>query len=358
MSKLVQYLKEVIERGGSDLHMSVNSPPMMRLFGELVPLENYPLSSDDTVEILGSLLNDEQMMDLEKYKNIDFALELPYAGYVQRYRCNFFFQKSGLDGVFRVIPREIPSLRELNLPSQLEDLALFLDGLILVTGPTGCGKSTTIAALVDIINTTQARHIITLEDPIEFVHRNKLSIIHQRQVNMHVLSFERAVRAAMREDTDVIIMGETRDLNSVENMLTAASMGHLVFSTMHTASAPKAVERIVEFYPPSRRTSVRMMLADCLRAIIAQQLIPRSDEMGRVPAVEIMVNNLSIANLIRESKVHQIPTVIQTGKQFGMVSMDDFLMKLFNEGKITAIEAFENSIDKKKLESVLRQHRR
>ena len=358
MAKIIQYLKEIVERGASDLHISVGSPPMMRLHGELVQLERTVLSARDTVELLSSLLNDDLLEELDRYKNLDFAYELPHAGYMQRFRCNFFFQKDGIDAVFRAIPREIPSLKQLNLPRQLEELAWYKDGLILVTGPTGCGKSTTISAILNIINKNQSRHIICVEDPIEYVHPNKQSIIHQRQVNIHTLSFENAIKASMKEDADVIMVGELRELNTIDLVLTAASMGHLVFSTMHTLSAPKTVERLIDCYPSSRQNSIRMILADCIRAIVAQQLIPRSDGWGRLPAVEIMINCLPISNLIRDSKVHQIPSVMQTSKNMGMIAMDDYLMELYDEGKITAMEAFENSIDKKKLESVLKHDRR
>jgi len=354
MVDIVQYLKEVVERGGSDLHLSVGSPPMMRQHGELIKLEKRPLADEDTTMLLSELITEDQMEELERYRSIDFAIEIPHAGFIQRYRCNVFFQKDGMDGVFRVIPREIPTLKELNLPKNIEDLAWYKDGLIMITGPTGSGKSTTISAVIDIINTTQSRHIITIEDPIEYVHPDKQSIIHQRQIGLHTLSFKRAIRAAMREDADVIMVGEMRDLETIDHVLNAASTGHLVLTTMHTPSAPKSVERFIEFYPSSRQGSVRNMLADCLRAVVAQQLIPRADGWGRIPAVEIMINCLPIANLIRDFKTHQIPSIMQTSKNIGMVLMDDYLMQLYNEGKITAIEAFEHSIDKKKLESVLK----
>jgi len=357
VANLIQYLKEVVERGASDLHISVGAPPMMRLNGELTHLERSPLSSIQTMELLTDILTDEQLGILDSARNVDFALELPHAGKMQRYRCNFFFQRDGIDGVFRVIPREAPTLKELNLPRSLEDLAWYKDGLILITGPTGCGKSTTISAIINIINSTQARHIISIEDPVEYVHSNRQSIIHQRQVGTHTISFKSALRSAMKEDADVIMVGEMRDLETIVQVLTAATMGHLVLTTMHTPSAPKAVERLIDFFPSSRQNSVRAILADSIRAVIAQQLIPRADGWGRIPAIEILINCLPIANLIRESKTHQIPSILQTSKNLGMVSMDDYLMKLYEEGSITAMEAFENAIDKKKLESVLKADR-
>lgn len=358
MATIIQYLKEAVERGGSDLHLSVGSPPMIRLFGDLVHLEKTPLSPQTQLLLLREILSEEHLLELDENKNLDFAFEVPHAGLTQRFRCNIFFQKFGMDAVFRVIPREIPTLKKLNLPASLEELAWFKDGLILITGPTGCGKSTTISAIIDIINSTQTRHIITIEDPVEYIHKNKQSIIHQRQIHLHTLSYQHALKASMQHDVDVIMIGELRSLDTIDLAVTSASMGRLVFATMHTASAPKAVERLIEFYPASRQSSIRSSLANCIRVVVAQQLIPRSDGLGRVPAIEVMINYLSIANLIRESKAHQIPSIMQTSKHLGMISMDDYLMELYNEGIISAIEAFENSIDKKKLESVLRSNRR
>lgn len=353
MQNIVQYLKEVVERGGSDLHIVANAPPMMRLNGELVRIERNVLSKNDTMELLSEILTPEQMEILEERKSLDLAYEVLHAGVVQRFRCNFFFQREGLDGAFRVIPREIPTLRELNLPQSLEDLARYRDGLILITGPTGSGKSTTITALIDIINKTQARHIVTIEDPIEHVHVNKLSLIHQRQIGLHSLSFESSLKAVLHQDCDVVMVGEMRDLETIELTLTAAGTGHLVFSTMHTSSAAKAVERLIEFYPAQRQMSVRAMLADCMRAVVAQQLLPRADGWGRIPAVEILINCLPIANLIREFKTHQVTFVMQTSKNIGMITMDDYLRQLFEEGKITSVTAYEHAIDKKSMESVL-----
>ncbi len=350
--KLVEYLKEVVERGGSDLHVSVNAPPMMRLYGELAVLERKTLSGQDTFSLLGAVLTENQQKALELKKNIDFALEIPHAGQIQRFRCNVFYQRNGLDGVFRVIPREIPTLKELNLPATIESLTRFVDGLILVTGPTGSGKSTTIAALIDIINQNQSRNIITVEDPIEHVHSNKTSLIKQRQVHMHTKSFHSALLSALRQDPDVILLGEMRDLDTIDLALNAASTGHLVFSTMHTSSSSKAIERLVEFYPHQRQASIRSILAECTRAVVAQQLIIRSDGWGRIPAVEIMVNSIPIANMIREFKTHQIITVIQTSKNMGMISMDDYLIKLVEEGKITTMTAYEHAIDRKKIETL------
>jgi twitching motility protein PilT len=353
MQRIVQYLKEVVERGGSDLHISVGSPPMMRLYGELVVVERTPLSSDDTVALLGEMLTEKQVKVLERTKNLDFALELPHAGQIQRFRCNIFYQREGIDGVFRVIPREIPTLKELNLPPVIESMAHYLDGLVLITGPTGSGKSTTIAAILDIINREQSKNIFTIEDPIEHVHPNKSSMMQQRQIHLHCSSFERALKASLREDPDIIMLGEMRDLKTIDLVLNAASTGHLVFSTMHTASAAKSIERLVEYYPPQKQASIRSILADCVRAVVAQQLVVRSDGWGRVPSLEIMINIPSIANMIREFKTHQINTVIQTSKNVGMISMDDYLVKLVQEGKIVAGAAMAHANDRKKLEAIL-----
>lgn len=358
MAKIIQYLKELVERGGSDLHLSAGSPPMIRLNGELIVLEHTPISPEYAVTLIGELLDEERLIELDRTKSIDFAFEIPHAGFQQRFRCNVFFQKFGMDAVFRAIPREVPNLRQLNLPASLEDLAWYRDGLILITGPTGCGKSTTISAILDIIHSSQSRHIVTIEDPIEYVHARKQSVIHQRQVKLHTPSYEDGIQAALKQDADVIMVGELRDLETIEHVLNAAGMGHLVFTTMHTSSAPKAVERLIEFFPASRQGAIRDILAESIRVVVAQQLIPRADGLGRIPAVEVMINYLSIANLIRDQKVYQIPSIMQTSKHLGMICMDEYLMQLYNAGRITAIEAFENSIDKKKLESVLRSNRR
>jgi twitching motility protein PilT len=351
---LVRYLKEVVERGGSDLHISVNSPPVMRLYGDLMPIEKLLLSSDETFRMFEEILDDYQLEELERLKSIDLAFEIPHAGHYQRFRCNLFMQKEGVDGTFRVISRNIPSLKELNLPTHLEDLALYKDGLILVTGPTGSGKSTTTSSLIEIINNTQATHIITIEDPIEYIHKNKHSIIQQRQLNLHTLSFGRAMETALRSDPDIIMISELRDLETIDIVLTAASTGQLVISTMHTASTAKAIERLIEFYPIQRHQTVRSLLADSIRAIIAQQLIPRADGWGRIPAVEILINCMPIANLIRESRTHQVTSIIQTSRNLGMISMDDYLVKLYEQKKITAVAAYEYAVDKRSFESILR----
>jgi twitching motility protein PilT len=353
VQSMIKYLKEVVERGGSDLHISVNSPPVMRIYGELLPLEKFPLSPEDTIKLFREIIPTENLRDLSKLKNIDLAFEIPHAGYYQRFRCNLFMQKEGADGVFRVIQRKIPSLKELNLPPHIEELAFYKDGLILITGQTGSGKSTTISALLDIINETQATHIITIEDPVEHVHGNKNSIIQQRQLNSHTGSFQRALKTALRSDPDIIMLSELRDLETTDLALTAANTGLLVLSTMHTSSTTKAIERLIEFYPSQRRQSVRSLLADCLRAIVAQQLLQRADGWGLIPAVEIMLNCMPVANLIRESRTHQVVSVIQTSRNLGMISMDDYLIRLLEQKKINAMAAYEHAIDKKRLETVL-----
>jgi twitching motility protein PilT len=353
VQSMIKYLKEVVERGGSDLHISVNSPPVMRLYGELMPLEKFPLSSEDTIKLFSEVIPEESLEELLKKKNLDLSIEISHAGYSQRFRCNLFVQKEGIDGAFRVIQRKVPSLKELNLPPHLEDLALYKDGLILITGPTGSGKSTTISCLIDIINETQATHLITIEDPIEHIHNNKHSIVQQRQLNLHTLSVNRALKTAMRSDPDIIMVSELRDLETTDLALTAANTGQLVLTTMHTSSTIKALERLIEFYPTQRRQSIRNVLADCIRAVIAQQLLSKADGWGLIPAVEVLINCMPIANLIRESRTHQIISVIQTSRNLGMISMDDYLIRLLEQKKITAIAAYEHAIDKRKLESVI-----
>ncbi|MFP4496580.1 MAG: type IV pilus twitching motility protein PilT [Vulcanimicrobiota bacterium] len=345
MQKIIQYLKEVVERGGSDLHISPDSPPMMRMNGELVHLVRNILTREETSILLKDMLDEEQLRILDESKSLDIAYEIPHAGYIQRFRCNLFYQKRGLDGVFRVIPREIPTLKDLNLPTSLEGLINFDHGLIIITGPTGSGKSTTISALIDLTNEVQYKHIITIEDPIEFVHPNKLSILHQRQVRLHTNNFYEALKTSLRQDPDIIMVGELRNQETVELALTAASTGQLVYTTMHTPTTSKAIERLVEFFPSQRQNSVRVVLAEFIRAIISQQLVPRLDGWGRIPAVEILINCPPIANMIREFKPHQILSIIQTSKNVGMVSMDDYLVKLFEDGVLSAETVYEYSID-------------
>lgn len=332
------------ERGASDLHLTVGIPPKLRVNGELVDVSGWPpLSREDVHAMVYDILTDAQKAQFEEHLDLDFSVELENLG---RYRVNVFHQRLGEGAVFRVIPSRIRSIRELGLPPVLEDLALRDRGLIVVTGPTGSGKSTTLAAMVDLINERRTAHIITLEDPIEFVHPHRRSVVNQREVGVHAKSFAAALRAALREDPDVILVGEMRDLETISLALTAAETGHLVLSTLHTSSAASTVNRIIDVFPSHQQEQVRVQLAESLVGVVAQLLLPTADGSGRVPAVEVMVATPAIRNLIRENKVHQIPSAIQTGLKDGMQSLDQSLRHLLKTGRITAEVAYRWAVDK------------
>jgi len=324
-------LVQTKEKGGSDLHLSAGALPLMRLHGSLLPVDNHPLSRDDVHKMIYEILNDDQRRVFEEHRDFDFAIEI---GEFARFRVNVFNQRNGEGAVFRVIPTQIRSGQELGLPEVVNTLALRENGLVLVTGPTGSGKSTTLAAMIDLVNGTQKKHIITLEDPIEFVHKSKGCLVNQREIGMHTKSFASALRAALREDPDVILVGEMRDLETISLALTAAETGHLVFATLHTKSAPKTVDRIIDAFPPAQQQQVRVQLAEALQGVVSQVLLPTKDRKGRVAALEIMVATVAIRNLIREGKTHQMPSAIQTGTQFGMQSLEQALRNLVMQGRI------------------------
>jgi twitching motility protein PilT len=319
------------ERGGSDLHLSAGSMPLMRLHGELTAIEDHPLGREEVHRMVHEILNDDQRRLFEEHRDLDFAVEV---GEHARFRVNVFNQRNGEGAVFRVIPTQIRSFQELGLPDVVQTLALRENGLVLVTGPTGSGKSTTLAAMIDHVNSTQKKHIITLEDPIEFVHRSNGCLVNQREIGSHTRSFAAALRAALREDPDVILVGEMRDLETISLALTAAETGHLVFGTLHTKSAPKTVDRIVDAFPPAQQQQVRVQMAEALQGVVSQVLLPTKDRKGRVAALEIMVATVAIRNLIREGKTQQMPSSIQTGAQVGMQSLEQALRNLVMQGRV------------------------
>jgi twitching motility protein PilT len=308
-----------VENSGSDLHISAGEPPVVRIHGELQKTELPVLSEEDTHDMLYSLLNDHQRLLYEENLELDFSFALGKYG---RFRVNLFKQLRGDGAVFRVIPEAIPSFEELSLPLVLKDLARKDKGIVLVTGPTGCGKSTTQAAMIDFINSEQKVHIITIEDPIEFVHHSKKALINQRELGAHTKSFANALRSALREDPDVILVGEMRDLDTIALAITAAETGHLVLATLHTSGAPQAIDRIIDVFPAGQQNQVRSMLSESLQAVVTQVLFPRKDRKGRVAAFEILMANPAIRNLIRENKIAQIPSIMQTSRGIGMVTMD------------------------------------
>jgi twitching motility protein PilT len=332
------------EKDASDLHLNVGVPPVLRINGKLEKLNLPELTQEDTHNMIYSILNEKQETDFEKCGELDLSYELAN---LARFRVNVFKHRRGEGAAFRLIPEKIKTLSELNLPSILSTFTDKDKGFVLITGPTGSGKSTTLAALIDIINKKRYDNIITIEDPIEFVHYHQNCLISQREIGSHTKSFASALRNALREDPNVILVGEMRDLETISMALTAAETGHLVFSTLHTISAAETIERIIDVFPPHQQNQVRMQLAGSILGIIAQTLLPTADEKGRVPAIEVMIANPAIRNLIREGKVHQIPSTIQTSKKDGMQSLDQSLKDLVMEDKISREEAIKKAIDKK-----------
>ena len=332
MAQIDTYFRELKARGASDLHMVIDFPPLLRLNGELQPIDHPVLSPESNREMLFEMLTPEQQAYLEKNRDFDMAYEL---GDEARFRCNFFYQHRGIGAVFRIIPTEILSIEKLNLPEILKSVALFKQGLVLVTGPTGSGKSTTLAAL-----------IITIEDPLEFVHPNKKCLFTQREIGTHAKSFSEALKVASRENPDIILVGEMRDLETISLALTCAELGILVFGTLHTNSASKTIDRIINAFPSEQQEQTRTMLAESLKAVIAQQLLKKKDGSGRCAANEILIGSTALASMIREGKISQINSVIQTGTSSGMQTMDQHLMQLIKSDTITPQAAFEKAIDK------------
>ncbi len=342
MNLLHKYFTEMEDRGASDLHMVIGLPPMIRLSGELVPLDHPILSPEQNKKILFEILSPEQQARVEKNHDFDMAYELENVG---RFRCNFFYQHRGIGAVFRIIPSKILTLDELALPEVLKTIAEYTKGLVLVTGPTGSGKSTTLAAMIDYINDRRDAHIITIEDPLEFVHQNKKCLITHREIGAHALSFGDALKVASRENPDIILVGEMRDLETIALALTCAELGILVFGTLHTNSAARTIDRIINVFPSDQQAQIRTMLSESLRAVIAQQLI-KTKHGGRCAANEILIGSTALANMIREGKISQIGSLLQTGVGSGMQSMDSHLSRLVKENKITKESAYEKAIDK------------
>jgi twitching motility protein PilT len=336
-------LNKLLDLKGSDLHISTNSPPMMRVDGEMRLVQGYEaLSGEQVQRMLMPIVPPRNREEFDKTHDSDFAYELPGKA---RFRANLFVDLRGMGAVMRVIPSKILTVDDLNLPKELLGLCHLPKGLVLVTGPTGSGKSTTLAALVDYINRTRSDHIITIEDPVEFVHPNKKCLVNQRQVGEHTDSFKKALRAALREDPDIVLLGEMRDLETIAIALETAETGHLVFGTLHTSSAPSTIDRIIDQYPPEQQEQIRVMLANSLKGVIAQMLCKKIGG-GRVAALEVMFGVPAVANLIREKKVFQINSIMQTGRKQGMCLMNDSLFKLVKDGVVTPEEALAKANDK------------
>ena len=350
MAKIDAFFKLMNEQGASDLHLMAGQPPALRIRGEIERVKYKVLDNDDLRGMLYEIAPEQKIKSFEETGDIDFGYEIPG---LARYRANFFMQKNGVGAVFREIPSAIMTADQLGLPPVVSKLASLPRGLVLVTGPTGSGKSTTLAAIVDVANRVRKDHIITVEDPIEFVHQSQGCIVNHREIGVHTNSFSTALRGALREDPDIILVGEMRDLETISLAVEAASTGHLVFSTLHTSSAYKTVDRVIEVFPSHEQPLIRSTLSDGLRAVIAQVLFKRVDRKGRVVALEILIASPAVRNLIREAKTHQIPSMIQTGKKYGMVLLDDSIMDLFKKGKISAEEAYAKSNDKGRFRPLL-----
>ena len=332
MAKIDELLTLMTEREASDLHLASGSAPYLRIHGEMVKLNYKNVSPEICQALILEILSERQRQLFQENWDLDCSYSLKGIG---RFRVNVFRQRIGVGAVFRLIPEDIQTIQELGLPESLENLVNFSEGLILVTGPTGSGKSTTLAALIHAINVSQQSHIITIEDPIEFVHHNEQSLINQREVSSHTKSFHQALRAALREDPDVILVGEMRDLETISLALTAAETGHLVLATLHTNSATKSVDRIIDVFPEAQQAQIRVMLSESLRGIIAQSLVRRSDADGRAPVVEVLVNTPAVANLIREGKTYQLHSAMQTGQVHGMNTFEAAINDLVRRGVIS-----------------------
>ncbi len=350
MAKIDAFFKLMNEQKASDLHLVSGQQPILRIRGEMERVKYKVLDDDELRSMLYEITPDEKIKIYEERGDLDFAYEIPG---LARYRANFFRQRNGIGAVFREIPSEILTAEQLDLPEVVNRLAMLPRGIVLVTGPTGSGKSTTLAAIVNEANVKRKDHIITVEDPIEFVHTSKGCIVNHRELGTHTLSFTAALRAALREDPDIILVGEMRDLETMRLALEAAATGHLVFSTLHTTNASKTVDRIIEVFPTSEQQQIRSTLADGLRAVVSQTLFKRIDIKGRTAVLEILIGTHAVRAMIREGKSHQIPSAIQTGKKYGMQTLDDGIMAKLRLGQISGEEAYNKCTEKDKFRQYL-----
>lgn len=337
-----EILSKAKEACASDVHITVGIPPKMRVNGKLITMEGVKLLPSDTIEIAIHIMNEKQRQHFEEYGEVDMSFAIPGEG---RYRVNIYKQRGSIAMAFRLVGTSIPTPQELGVPQSVIDLYQRKRGLVLVTGPTGSGKSTTLASLIDTINNNREAHVITLEDPIEYLHQHKKSIVNQREIGLDSANYAQALRAALREDPDVIFVGEMRDFETISTAITAAETGHLVFSTLHTIGAASTVDRVIDVFPPHQQQQIRVQLANVLEAVVSQQLIPTIDGSGRVAAFEVLHNNPAVRNLIREGKTHQITSVMQTNRKQGMLTMDDALAQLCHEVKISREMALQFAQD-------------
>jgi twitching motility protein PilT len=337
MAQIDQFLKVLVEKGGSDLHLTAGSPPVIRVHGLMQKIKFRELTPKDMETLVYEIMKEEWRKRFLDNQDYDFAYEIEDFA---RFRVNVFWQRKGLGAVLRTIPSKVFTADDLDLPDVVRKMCMLTKGLVLVTGPTGSGKSTTLAAMVDLINTERADHILTIEDPIEVTHPNKKCLVNQREISTNTKSFGSALRAALREDPDVILVGEMRDRETIELGITAAETGHLVLGTLHTSSAPKTVDRIIDVFPADQQAQIRAMLAESLKGVISQVLLRKKGGQGRCAAREIMVGTPAVANLIRENKVFQIPSIIQTGKKDGMQELDQHILEFLMSGQIDPLEAY------------------
>lgn len=350
MAKLDAFLKLMNQEGASDLHLAAGSPPLLRIHGELQKIKYNAFDNDTLSQLIFETAPKEKVDTFLETGDVDFGYEIQG---LARYRVNFFKQKYGVGAVYREIPQNILTVDQLGLPPVISKLALLSQGLVLVTGATGSGKSTTLAAIIDHANKNRMDHIVTIEDPIEFVHRNQKCHVNHREVGTHTESFSSALRGALREDPDIIMVGELRDLETMELALEAAATGHLVFGTLHTQSATKTIDRIIDVFPANQQSKIRTTLSEALRAVVSQTLFKRQDKKGRVGAYEILVINNALSNLIREGKTFQMATFIQTGKKHGMQSLDDDILRLLQQKVISPEEAYTKAVEKEKFAKFL-----
>ena len=344
MAAIDQLLKAAVQMGASDVHIAVSSPPLVRQFGQLKRLNAPPLTAEQTKKVIYEILTEEQRLELDSNWEIDFAYEIEG---LARFRSNAFVQRKGLDACFRIVKTTLGSFEQLGIPDIMKKICENHQGLILVTGAAGSGKSTTLAAMVDLINSHRAHHVLTVEDPIEYVHPLKMAAVNQRQLGAHTLSYTNALKAALREDPDVIMVGELRDLETISLAISASETGHLVIGSMNTSSAHKTVDKIIDSYPAGQQNQIRAMLGESLKAVFTQRLLPRADGKGMALAYELLLGSLQLANLIKDGKTFQIPNIMTTGRASGIRTMDDTLTELLKAGAISGEVAFKNALNPK-----------
>ena len=352
MARIDTFFRFMMENSASDLHLSTGNQPILRINGELVRVDSPVLENDDLKALVYEIAPEIKIKQYEETGDIDFGYEYPG---MARFRANFFNQKNGIAAVFRLIPSKVFTMEDLGLPPVLKKFAMLNKGMVLVTGPTGSGKSTTLAAMIDYANLHRKDHIITVEDPIEFVHKSQNCLVNHREVGIHTRSFASALKGALREDPDIVLVGEMRDLETIELALTAAATGHLVFGTLHTSNAPKTIDRIIDVFPTNQQNQIRTTLAESLKGVVAQNLFRRIDKPGRCAALEVLVVDSPIANLIREAKTHQIPGMMQVGKKKGNQPLDDAIIEHLRAARISPEEAYEKATDKKKFRALLKE---